>query len=147
MIDPFALPNEITVGARRRGNEYGWTPETFPTALARAAEIGYACQGGQFQFRIEDSICEMYWLQTVWCEKYPVETWSEFVHRSCNTTLNDFRRLLDAADFQTEAASFEFLRPLLNSGWEPMADLVFVAYFEPEVEVLLETQHCGEGKA
>ena len=59
-----ALPPDITQGATLRGNEYGWIVSTFPSAVAKAEVRGYACLGGQFQFRLEDgSTCEMYWLE------------------------------------------------------------------------------------
>ena len=58
-----ALPPDITKGAALRGNEYGWTVASFPNALTKAEACGYACLGGQFQFRLDDgSTCEMYWL-------------------------------------------------------------------------------------
>jgi hypothetical protein len=58
-----SLPTVIAIGATLRGNEYGWTIPAFPNAIAEAEARGYACLGGQFQFRLDDgSICEMYWL-------------------------------------------------------------------------------------
>jgi hypothetical protein len=58
----FTLPTEIAQGATVRGNEYGWTLDAFPPALARAQALGHACLGGQFQFRLDDGTYEMYWL-------------------------------------------------------------------------------------
>ena len=59
----FILPLDISQGATVRGNEYGWRASSFPDALARAEAHGYACLGGQFQFRLEEATCEMYWLE------------------------------------------------------------------------------------
>ena len=57
------LPPDISQGASLRGNEYGWSISSFPNALANAEAHGYACLGGQFQFRLDDGgTCEMYWL-------------------------------------------------------------------------------------
>jgi hypothetical protein len=56
------LPPEIADGARLEGNEYGWEPSLFPATLANAQALGYACIGGQFQFRLDIGTCEMYWL-------------------------------------------------------------------------------------
>jgi hypothetical protein len=59
------LPTAITIGAGLRGNEYRWPIHSFPDALAKAEALGYACLGGQFQFRLDDATCEMYWLSVV----------------------------------------------------------------------------------
>jgi len=48
------LPPDISRGATLRGNEYGWNIPSFPEALASAETLGYACLGGQFQFRLDD---------------------------------------------------------------------------------------------
>lgn len=58
----FTLPTEIALGATARGNEYGWTLDAFPQALLKAQALGYACLGGQFQFRLDDGTYEVYWL-------------------------------------------------------------------------------------
>jgi hypothetical protein len=57
---PDDLPSDVLEGAVLRGNEYAWTPESFPVALERAEAHGLACLGGQFQFRLNDATCEMY---------------------------------------------------------------------------------------
>ena len=129
----FSLPDELTAGADRRGNEYGWRVEAFPLAIAVAPGLGYACYGGQFQFRLADgATCEMYWLQTDWCERGAAESWQDFAQRSCEHTLVQFKQILRTANFTKEARSFRYLEPLLDSGWDPTGDLVFVAYFETE---------------
>jgi len=61
----FILPLDISQGAMLRGNEYGWSVSSFPDALARAEAHGFACLGGQFQFRLEEATCEMYWLEAL----------------------------------------------------------------------------------
>lgn len=58
----FKLPPQIAEGADLAGNEYGWQVSSFPNALVRAQALGYACIGGQFQFRHDTGIYEMYWL-------------------------------------------------------------------------------------
>jgi len=59
------LPIDISCGATLRGKEYGWSVSLFPAALAAAEARGYACLGGQFQFRLGDGgTCEMYWLSS-----------------------------------------------------------------------------------
>jgi hypothetical protein len=61
-MSEWDLPPQIAEGARLEANEYGWEPALFPTALANAQALGYACIGGQFQFRRDIGIREMYWL-------------------------------------------------------------------------------------
>jgi hypothetical protein len=72
----LVLPPDISRGATLRGNEYGWSPSSFPDALASAEANGYACLGGQFQFRLDDGgTCEMYWLAADSKERKHGESW------------------------------------------------------------------------
>jgi hypothetical protein len=130
----FALPDELTVGANLRGNEYGWRVNGFAAALAKAPELGYACLGGQFQFRTVDATAEMYWLDTSAGERTTDEPWNEFACRSCKEVLDGFRSLLERTDFRKEASGWKHLESLLKSGWDPMSDLAFVAYMVDELE-------------
>jgi hypothetical protein len=87
------LPTAITIGADLRGNEYGWPIHSFPDALAKAEALGYACLGGQFQFRIDDGTCEMYWLSADSTERRPGEAWCAYgersVPRSCSVSRSE----------------------------------------------------------
>jgi hypothetical protein len=58
----WSLPAELAAGASVRGEEYGWEIACFPAALATAERLELACLGGQFQFRFDDAVYEMYWL-------------------------------------------------------------------------------------
>ena len=71
MIDD--LPSAITLGATLRGNEYGWALDEFPGALTKAETLGYACLGGQFEFRLDDGTCELYWLNADSKDRLPGE--------------------------------------------------------------------------
>ncbi len=123
-----ALPPGVSEGATVRGNEYGWNTSSFPHAVTRAEANGYACLGGQFQFRLEDgSTCEMYWLNADSEERVVGESWPNYVHRSCSEVLCAFQRLLSDTHFRKEAASW----PVRI---DPVRDLVFVAYFVGENE-------------
>ena len=123
------LPARITRGATLRGNEYGWTVSSFPGALASAEASGYACLGGQFQFRLEDgSTCEMYWLDADSEDRMPQESWADYSRRSCLEVLQGFRRLIQNTDFTKEAAGW-FLQI------DPSKALVFVAYFVTEADL------------
>jgi hypothetical protein len=124
-----ALPPDIAHGALLRGNEYGWTVSSFPNALAKAEAGGYACLGGQFQFRLDDgSTCEMYWLDANPTERKTSQSWADYSRRSCAEVLQRFLYLMSETDFGEEASSWNDVQI------DPMKDLVFVAYFVRETD-------------
>jgi hypothetical protein len=124
------LQSDIAQGATLQGKEYGWSVSSFPDALARAEAHGYACLGGQFQFRLDDeTTCEMYWLSADSKERTPVESWTDYSHRSCSEVLHRFEELTSATDFGKETSSWPSLRI------DPARHLVFVAYFVTETEL------------
>jgi hypothetical protein len=124
------LPPDISKGATLRGNEYGWNVSSFPDALASAQAQGYACLGGQFQFRLDDgSTCEMYWLDVDSKERANRESWVDYCHRSCSEVLNKFQQLASATDFNKEASSWPSVEI------DATKSLVFVAYFVSEGEL------------
>jgi hypothetical protein len=123
------LQPDITQGATLRGGEYGWSVSSFPNALARAEVHGYACLGGQFQFRLDDGTCEMYWLSADPKERAQAESWTDYSHRSCSEVLHRFEELASATDFGKETSSWPSLK--IN----PAEHLVFVAYFVTETEL------------
>jgi hypothetical protein len=127
--NPDDLPADVLEGATVRGNEYGWVPTSFPIALARAEAHGFACLGGQFQFRLRDgSTCEMYWLHADSTDRMPEESWRAYCHRSCSEVLKTFQRLILETDFAKEAASWSFQN-------DPLKDLIFVSYFVTEADL------------
>lgn len=123
------LPPDIALGATLRGKEYGWSTSLFPDALARAESRGYACLGGQFQFRLNDgTTCEMYWLNAdPSSERGSEESWVAYSSRSCAEVLRRFRDLIAATDFGKEAARWP-------GEIDPTRTLVFVAYFVRETD-------------
>jgi hypothetical protein len=121
----FSLPAEITKGASLRGNEYGWPISAFPEALAKAKSLGFACIGGQFQFRLPDGIYEIYWLSADAGERRDGELWSDFSNRSCAEVLSKFGDLISKTDFIKEASTLRLDQSALDN-------LVFIAYFESE---------------
>ncbi len=121
----FLLPSEIAKGASLRGNEYGWPISAFPEALAKARSLGFACLGGQFQFRSPDSTREMYWLSANSTDRRDHESWLDLSNRSCSEVISKFEDLVSKTDFVKEAANWK----LDASATET---LVFVAYFESE---------------
>ena len=127
------LPKDITNGASLRGNEYGWSLSEFPNAVAKAEAHGFACLGGQFQFRLQDGgTCEMYWLNADPTERQPNEAWADYVHRSCSEVMQRFGEIAAERDFTGEASNWPSLRDAIERSL-PDA-LVFVAYFITESE-------------
>jgi hypothetical protein len=132
----YVLPPDIAQGASFRGNEYGWSVSSFPDALAKAQNQGYACLGGQFQFRLDDgSTCEMYWLSADSGERVPGESWADYSRRSCAEVLHKFRHLVSSTDFQKEAAGWTSVQI------DPAKCLVFVAYFVREADLTGNSVH------
>jgi hypothetical protein len=128
MSTGHALPPDITEGATLRGKEYGWSVSSFPSALAKAQASGYACIGGQFQFRLDDgNTCEMYWIEADATERTDGESWTDYSRRSCAEVLQRFQHLMLETDFGKEASSW----PVQI---DPARSLVFVAYFLCEAE-------------
>lgn len=125
-----ALPPQIVRGASLHGNEYGWEPSAFLEALRAAEALKYACIGGQFQFRIADSVCEMYWLNADASERTDSESWSAYCHRSCAEVGERFTALHAKTDFKAEARNWASM----PQGFDPQKHLVFVAYFVTEHE-------------
>lgn len=124
------LPPDVLRGATLRGNEYGWEVSSFPKALMSAETGGYACLGGQFQFRLGDGgTCEMYWLNADSESRDPEEPWAEYSRRSCREVLSKFHEAVSATDFKKEATNWPAIQ--IN----PISALVFVAYFVTEAEL------------
>lgn len=108
-----------------RANEYAWAPESFPIALKRAEAHGLACLGGQFQFRLNDATCEMYWLAADSKERIAGESWADYSRRSCSEVRENVDRMLSQTDFGKEALGWNLPS---TATW----NLVFVAYFVTE---------------
>jgi hypothetical protein len=134
----FTLPPEITQGATARGNEYGWTLNAFPPALLKAEVLGYACLGGQFQFRLDDGTYEIYWLNADSTDRRKGEAWEEYGCRSCGEVLDHFKAAVASADFLKEASSWPSLATAMAQGLNIANHLVFVAYFVTEAELLAQ---------
>jgi hypothetical protein len=123
----FLLPADIARGASLRGNEYGWQVSAFPEALANAKSQGFACLGGQFQFRVSDGIYEMYWLSADSTDRRAGEAWPDYSRRSCSEVLIKFEALASKTDFAKEATNWRLDASAAQT-------LVFVAHFVTESE-------------
>jgi hypothetical protein len=132
------LPTEITKGANLAGNEYGWSIPSFPNACTNAVALGFACIGGQFQFRLDVGTCEMYWLSSDSEDRRSGETWLSYCERSCSEVLTGFEKLLLKSDFKVEASRWLPVREAIDQGVDPLSKLVFVAYFIDEAEWIID---------
>jgi len=140
------LPSEVLIGAHLRGNEHGWELSSFFSALGKAEALGYACLGGQFQFRLEDSTCEMYWLNADSKDRQTGEEWGDYCRRSCMEVRQSFERLVSETDFREQAGGWPQLRQSATQGLNYMELLVFVAYFVDDDEWLALQQRPTEDK-
>jgi hypothetical protein len=132
MVD--TLPAEIAGDASFDGAEYGWKLSSFPAALAAAGRLGFACLGGQLQFRFDASVFEMYWLSADASERSPNELWSDYVHRSCGEVSQGFTELIGKLDVQRIVQEWPALKAAVGNCIDPSHALVFVAYFVTEEE-------------
>ena len=132
----FTLPAELVEGASIQGNEYGWSLNSFPDAARRAESLGYACLGGQFQFRVSVGTCEMYWLSADSTERQAEEDWPAYCVRSRVEVLDRFQQIVAGTDFLQEALQWPVLKSEMERGFDVIPTLVFVAYFVTEVEWL-----------
>src|SRR5580704_13557479 len=119
------LPAEIAYGASFIGNEYAWTISAFLEALAKAPSYGFACLGGQFQFRLPGGIYEMYWLSADATGRQAQEAWRDYSQRSCSEVMTKFEAVASSTDFVREATNWRLLASALEG-------LVFAAYFATE---------------
>jgi hypothetical protein len=129
MKEEFVLPREVTLGATVRGNEYGWRPDAFPSALDKACGLGNACLGGEFQFRVPRGVYEMYALSVEVNERGPEESWEDFQTRSCQEALHGFERRLAETDFVQEGRRWRKVHRLSGRNAKPLEYLRFVADF------------------
>jgi hypothetical protein len=116
--------------------EYGWAPSEFPKAVARAEAQGFACLGGQFQYRLSDgSTCEMYWLNADATERRQDEPWADYVRRSCSEVMERFTQLAAKTDFTSEASNWPSFQEVIVRSLPEV--LFFAAYFVTESEYVI----------
>jgi hypothetical protein len=134
MGDP--LPAELVQGVSIRDGEYGWEVARFPAALTMAEQSGRACLGGQFQFRFDEGIYEMYWLSADSAERFAGEKWEDYVHRSCGEVAKEFDRLMGTTDFSRifRELPSDLRDKVASADFDFTCALVFVAYFVTEQE-------------
>jgi len=140
----FTLPAELVKNASVSGNEYAWPPAAFPEAALRAELLGFACLGGQFQFRAQIGTCEMYWLNADSTGRLMTEEWPAYCARSRAEVLERFRQIVDQTDFTREATNWPVLMGEAERGLDVLSTLVFVAYFVSEQEWLADAAPATE---
>jgi|SRR5579863_5825446 len=115
------LPPELASGSIFQDREYAWKVANFPSVLGKAAALGFACLGGQFQFRLGDgAIHEFYWLAADTMGRQQGETWEQYARRSCQEVGRKYEALAGDADFAAAAKEFESL-----VGNQPLSDVLF----------------------
>lgn len=142
----YDLPPEIAKGAQSAGNELGWGVTSFPDALTNAEALAYACIGGQFQFRLDVGIFEMYWLNTDSEPRKESESWPAYCARSCSEVRRGFEKLVSQTDFSKQALEWPLIKKAVSDGLDPMEKLVFVAYFVDQAEWLEDQRRLLRGK-
>jgi hypothetical protein len=138
----MTLPPILLEGATLRRNEYAWTPDKFSEAVRSAPGFGFACLGGQFQFRTESGVWEMNWLNADSKDRGADEEWSKYAARSCAEVLESFRRLIGSVEWDAEAAKWNGLLEELQ-GRKAFDYVVFVAYFVTDIEYARLWKHGG----
>ena len=128
------LPSSVIGAASLRGNEYAWPVNAFTKALEAAVSSSIACLGGQFQFRLADATCEMYWLEANSGERNVGESWPEYVRRSNSEVMVQFQQLLTQTNFRNEASRWSDAPELSAANEDPQSVLYFCAYFISEHE-------------
>jgi hypothetical protein len=127
------LPDSILSRATPSGQEHGWSIADFPDVLDEAANLGFACLGGQFQFLLPDGTCEVYWLNADSTPRLPNETWRDYVFRAARQVRDAFTRICAETDFIQQARDWPFLRDkLADPHFDVLKHLIFVAYFNSE---------------
>ena len=127
-----SLPPEILQKASLRGNEYAWPLNDVPEAITVARNCGLATLSGNFQFRIPEGTCDLYWLTVESAPRAEGEPWAEYVARSAEEVLTQFRKLQASSDFTTEGNSFGILSVKQSNGVSLDEFLCLVLYFEKE---------------
>jgi hypothetical protein len=138
MEPQFELPAVLIQSASISGNEYGWPPALFPDVARRAESLGYACLGGQFQFRAPAGTCEMYWLSADSTDRQTTEDWLAYCARSRSEVLDRFCQIVDQTDFVHESMKWPMLKREAERGLDVLATLVFVASFVTEQEWIVD---------
>jgi hypothetical protein len=132
----YELPPKIAEGAHLEGNEYGWHPALFPEALANAQALGYACIGGQFQFRLDDGTCEMYWLSADSDPRQEAESWLAYCERCCSEVRTRFQKLMSETDFRKQALEWQPVREAMDHGLNPLEKLTFGERYVNHISML-----------
>lgn len=126
MRPEFALlPESIQKKAVVRFGVTAWRIEDVEETIQAARNAELAFCGIDVLFHFADEICEAYWLDIRDVDRLHDESWHEFVNRSADRMLSDFRRLVEDEtnfsylEFETKKGTF---RP---QGINPLDHLVF----------------------
>ncbi|MDP4152089.1 MAG: hypothetical protein Q8865_01420 [Bacillota bacterium] len=111
------LPVDILNKAFKPGLEYAWKFEDIPSVVAECEKLGLAVTGGEVQFFVQKSTCDLYWLSAGPKDKTPEENWATFCKRSYREFLESFNDIITNTDFEQEGIkSFHILYDLKREG-------------------------------
>jgi hypothetical protein len=127
------LPPHLLSSAVVSGGEFGWRKDDFLPVLRNASSEGFACIGGQFQWKLPDGTCEPYWLNADSKPQGSGESWPSYVKRSEEEVEMGYELILRTVDFDAEANKFDFLREKRERGASLDEFLIFVAYFKSAI--------------
>ena len=105
-----ALSNELLGKALTNGNEWAWKLEDIPDVVKECQILKYAILGGQIQFILPDSACEIPELNTDPKDKTQKERWADYVVRSQTEFLELFYRLVKTIDAEKEDPGLPFIK-------------------------------------
>lgn len=81
------LPQAVLNLADWRGGEAAWRRADLPRVAEAAVRLGFACIGGQVQFRLPEATAELYWQDFDPADRRASEDWAAYVDRSWKEAL------------------------------------------------------------
>jgi hypothetical protein len=125
------LPKELLSRASKRRNEYAWRWNDILHVASAAEKAGFACTGGQAQFRSPDGTSEFNWSSFTPEGKRGDETWDQYVIRSWKDTRRICHRLFtDESTIAKGKRIFRFIQETAKQDMLPRETLWFVLYFQ-----------------
>jgi hypothetical protein len=129
------LPAGILSRAILSGREYGWRREDILEAIAAAPSAGLAVLGGQVQFVMPGTTCELYWMNYDPEERKENEIWAEYTERTAKETIKALRPVMKEDLVQIAVDHFEVLKNAKANGVCLDDYLLFILCFQSEDDV------------
>ena len=124
------LPKELLSRASKRGNEYAWRWNDILHVASAAEKAGFACAGGQAQFRSPDGTVTVNWSSFAPKGKRVNETRDQYVIRSWKETRRICHGLFtDEPTIAEGKKIFRSIQETVQQDILPRETLWFVLYF------------------